>query len=146
MTKEEWGEIQKDLSWTGAAVRLECDGYKLTIRRERYKELRDCYFVYVDGRWLGEWNDSDCEERRRFARLVSCLVHKPKERAKLKKTPPKVRQRLGPYFDPDRKFTFYLPLWMSFQSLKRHFIKNNKEIKLIKELPETATASTAKGA
>jgi hypothetical protein len=139
VTKEEWAEIEKKLCWTGASVSLDCDGYRLGVYRERYKKMRDCLMVYVNGKWDWNWCWKDCEERRRFCQPVKKYLWKPKERAEMKachrrmgkRTLQELRERLGyKPMDPDAAFTLYQPIWANVSALRRHLMKNNKEIKL----------------
>lgn len=146
MTNEEWAEAEKSFFWTGAFVKLDCDGYQVTVRRERIKPLVDCFFVYVNGRWDWKWCQDDCEERRRFARPKTYFVHTPKERMRLKKLSKTTRKLLGPYFDPDKKITIYEPVWRNFKALKAHFVKNNKQISLVEDERKSVTALPAIGA
>ncbi|MEM5789267.1 MAG: hypothetical protein AAGU11_18290 [Syntrophobacteraceae bacterium] len=146
MTKEDWAEVEKSLAWTWASVKLDCDGYKLSIYRRRYNSMRDCLLVYVDGVWKGEWTAEDCEERRRFAYRNTRFLHSRKDRKEMKERRAKMSKRELKMFhdivkeskwhDPDATFSYYSPIWMSFKKLKAHLVKNNKEIRLIIDVPE----------
>lgn len=141
MTKDEWMQAEKRLSWTGARIKLDCDGYDLSICRERYHAMRDCLTVYVNGVWKGEWLVQDCEERRRFAAPLKRYYHRPKMHAAMKANRAKqpryilatVDKALGKLADPDATFTIYSPVWGSFKRLRQHLVKNNKQISMAKE-------------
>jgi hypothetical protein len=148
MTKEDWAEVEKRLSWTGAGVKLHCDGYRLSVCRERYKAMRDCLVVYVDGVWKGDWS-RDCEERRRFACPRKTYVWNAKDRASIKARRAKMPKRDLKWlsekfkdthlFEPDKTFIYYSPIWPGFKALKAHLVRNNKEISIIKEVETQAT-------
>ena len=154
MTKEDWTQIEKGLPAAGYAVHLNCDGYKLTIRRARRTEMRDCLVIFVNGEFRGEWPNNDCEERRRFLCPRKSFYHKPRIRSAMKanraREPKYVRiaveKALGKLADPDATFTWYSQIWPSFKSLKAHLVKNNKEISFRKEAEEQAAGQGAASA
>lgn len=55
----------------------------------------------------------------------------------MKKVSKRLRQKAG-LPDPDASFTYYAPYWTSFGALKRHLIKHNSDIELIREQKEGA--------
>ena len=105
MTKEDWAEIERSLSFAGCGVHLDCDGYKLAIQRARLTKMRDCLVIYVNGVFKGKWMKEDCQERRRFLCPREAFFYKPKARAKqremLKKwSKREIREFEKEYFKP----------------------------------------------
>ncbi|TEB10024.1 hypothetical protein Pmgp_02719 [Pelotomaculum propionicicum] len=109
-----------------------CDGYEVTLRLGRISQFKNAILVYINGEVRGEWLLKDCEERRRFFQPVKRSVLSRKTCSGLRKISKKLRQKAG-LPDPDAKYTYYCPYWTSFKSLKRHLIKNNDSIELIKK-------------
>jgi hypothetical protein len=149
MTKEDWAQVEKMLAFAGCGIRLECDGYKLTVQRARRTEMRDCIVIYVEGIFKGEWAKEDCEERRRFLCPMKSYYHKPKMRAAMRATraeQPKylvevAERALGKLADPDATFTWYSQIWPSLTRLKAHLVKNNKEISIFREAADADNRS-----
>lgn len=129
MTKAEWADIRRSLSYTYGRVRLEVDGYDLTIERRRYSEMKDCYCVFVGGVWNGEWQLKDCDERRRFCNRRQGLMHNKQQR-KILSGFSKGQRKAAKLPEPDQKFTYYIPYWFSFESMRIHLVKNNQDIAL----------------
>ena len=124
MTKEDWERVRTKLRDRWANVELEVDGYRVTILRERYTETKDCFSVYVNGKQSLKDYMNDTEIRRRFAR---CTVKKlPMQKGFLKTLSERERKA----FDKRRTYEAYTPWWLSFDNMRRHFNKNNKNIKI----------------
>jgi hypothetical protein len=132
MTPQEWQEVEERLKRLYGRVHLQVDQYHLTITLERVSQFRLALVIYIDGIFRFEWITSDCEERRRFFRPVKRFFNTPKQRANLKKMPQWL-QKESKLFDPNAQLTVYYPDWTSFTALKRHLIKNNTSIELVKE-------------
>lgn len=128
VTAQEWKEIDEKLKSIFNIVELMCDGYKLSVRLERCGQFKNAIAVYINGQIKGEWY-KECEESRRFFKKVSKSLYPQKQKDKWKKMSKKAKVQLE--IDIDKKYFYYTPLWTSFNSLKRHLIKENKEIELI---------------
>ena len=147
MTKEQWAEVEKRATAPWGYAKLDCDGYIISIRRERYSGLRDCLVVYVGGVWKGEWAKEDCEERRRFFCPKKKYFHTAKGRAQMQAHRAKLTKREiewlksqfkdSAIFDIDACFTYYLPIWPSWKPLKAHLVRNNKEISIVRDAGES---------
>jgi hypothetical protein len=133
MTPQEWKEVEESLKSFYSLVKLRCDKYEITLCLERQNQFKNAIMIYVNGKIQWKWATQDCEERRRFWKPVHRYVHTQKVRAGLKKMSKRLRVELGDYYDPNKKFTYYTPMWTSFRALKNHLIKNNHKIELIKE-------------
>ena len=133
MTSQDWQEVEERLNHFYTFVELICDGYKVTLVLVRVTQFKNVIRIYVDGQIKGIWYTEDCEERRRFFRPVSKYAHTQKEKAHLNKISKSLRRKMGPWYDPNKKYTYYLPSWTSFKTLKSHLIKNNSNIELILE-------------
>lgn len=128
MTNEDWKLIENKLSYVGSQIHLEIDGYSITLMVEPYKKLQNCIAVYVDGKIKNDWVFQDCEIRRRFyQKHTKCLVKI--DRKKLEKASKDVKKMVEEY-RKEHTYEYFEPYWMTFNTLKRHFIKNNTSIEL----------------
>jgi hypothetical protein len=128
ITPADWTRIEEALAGRFGSEKLMCDGYELTISREQEKN-RLVLMVYIDGVWKGEWIHKDCEERRRFfcpsTRRLYSRAKVDKSLAGMgKRQSEKWRAEMG----LDKTMTIYMPVWGSFTALRRHLVKNNREI------------------
>lgn len=148
--------------WTQAAdamlspygsVELRCDEYRVNLQMERASAKRANYeiVIYVNGHMKGAWMMNDCEERRRFFRPITRRVYTGKDLAAYKRL-----KKLGGAQDVDlnRTHTSYMPFWPTFEPLRRHLLKHNKDVRVVKingqdvgagPLPQAGDGVTAGG-
>jgi len=124
MTTEEWIEVQEKLKGFYDIVKLKIDEYEVSIVLERIDQFKNGLIVYVNGKHLTE----DCEERRRFYRPVTKSILS----AKQKKSFGKLSKKVSAELESKTKYTYYSYYWTSFGGLKKHIIKNNSSIEVIK--------------
>ncbi len=129
MNNEDW-EYAKNQIDHYLAVKLKCDDYMLTIRVARITKFRLGIVFYVNGEVKGKWFTADCEERRRFARPVQKSIYTAKQKAEYKKMGKRFLKQCD--INLNKKITYYQYYWTSFNSLKRHLIKNNANIELMR--------------
>lgn len=122
MTNEEWNKVEENLLFFGYSVKLEVDGYKLTLLAVREK-MKLYIMVYINDKFKFEWIEDDCEIRRRFLRPLKRCAIKQKELDKLTRSKKKQKEIKEKY-----TYITYSPYWSSFGRLKNHLIKNNKSI------------------
>lgn len=131
MTNEDWKHIENKLSYIGSQIHLEIDDYSITLMVEPYKKLKNCIAVYVDGKIKCDWMFHDCEIRRRFyQKHIKCLIRI--DRKKLEKASKPVRKMVEEY-QKENTYEYFEPYWTTFNTMKRHFIKNNISIELCTE-------------
>lgn len=94
--------------------------------------MKNVIMVYVGGVEKGKWLTEECEERKRFCRPITKSAMSQKQKNNLKKLPKKTQKMLIKELKLDRTFTYYSFSWTSFNSLKRHLIKQNTSIELIR--------------
>lgn len=127
MTDEQWKEVERELVPPFGEVKLEIDGYKVTIVAGLIDKMKYGFIVYVNGFLRAEWSMNDCEIRRRFYYESKKSLLKSSEKAKIKKMRKSVREEIL----QRTKYSVYLPYWGSFSRLKAHLIKNNQSIELV---------------
>jgi hypothetical protein len=131
MTDEEWKKAEKAMSTTFGSLKMKIDGYDITVCRERGTPMKDVLAVYVNGYIKGEWLTQDCEIRRKFYYRTKKSLIKSKDKSEYIK---KFGKRAFDKFvkaNPDKiYYTYYLPYFGSFRTLKSHFTKNNQSIEL----------------
>lgn len=132
MSDEDWAYVEDNLKtlW-GRAFVLDCDGYRFGPRLEPLSTYKNVISVYVGGWFKGSWLLNDCEERRRFFRPSTRRAFSRKYAQSLKGTSKACLKRHK--IDLEETFICYSFYWTSFSSLKRHLIRNNKDITLVKE-------------
>jgi hypothetical protein len=119
-------------------VRLEVDGYQITLELKKISQFNNAILVYVngtyEGRWFREFLDGDgegAEIHRRFypSRKVAVWNHKQKQ--KLIKIYGKRRAQA----EHDLDATVEIPglHWTSFNGLRCKLLRENTNIRLIEE-------------
>lgn len=130
LTKDEWDKIKTDLS-IYHSICLKIDGYIITLQVCSTKNiLTRVLMIFVNGTFNYEWvyskkDEDPCFEdiRRRFLRKRNKGLSSV---ANLRKKG--WRKKDAEKFVAERMFTYYDPHWTSFETLKLHLIKNNKDI------------------
>lgn len=130
MTKEQWETVEQKLqSLYGIIVKLQADGYVLSLQIQRHK-MKLYIVVYVDGKIKGEWLMEDCEIRRKFFQKSKHSLLSRKEQEKLKRERKAFREAVL----SNSVYYTYSPYWSSFRSLKRHLCQNCTDITLYEEV------------
>jgi hypothetical protein len=138
-TKEQWATIVENLSGMYGSVKLLVDGYTVDIQRGLTGKNTIGNIVYVnghiDGKWMVTHKLSDTtavlpDETKRFYRPSMRAIFKQKVVKRAEREYGKRFAKKDGYYE---KLVFYSPSWGSANSLKRHFLKNNHNIELVKE-------------
>lgn len=129
MNKEDWEIVKIRLERLYTPIKLNCDGYELTLILVRDGQFSNYIQFYVNGKFRLEWFNEDCEERRRFFRKSERSRLNSKSRAELKKL--KTSKKRMKELEERAKYIIYDPMWKSFNSLKKHLIANNENIELV---------------
>lgn len=129
MTKEQWKEAENALKSLFNYVKLKIDGYEVSLHLERIDTYKNGITVYINGKFDGNWLFQECEERRRFCRKIEKSMVTSKQKAEFKKLPKKLQKEYQEFYN--RKYEYYNFYWTSFNTLKRHLIKENENIELI---------------
>ncbi|HBB28158.1 MAG TPA: hypothetical protein DC000_02725 [Clostridiales bacterium] len=129
MIKEEWDKVEKAVEGMFSIVKLKIDEYEVAIGLRRCGTYKNVIAIYVNGVFEGKWLFEDCEERRRFCRKREKSILSAKQKKYLSKLPKKRQKEL--LQDNKTTYTYYEPYWVSFNSLKKHLIKNNNSIELL---------------
>ena len=134
MTSEDWQSVDEDLKHQFRTVHLKCDDYEVTLTLCQVGQFKLEIIPYVNGWFKGEWFKTGAisEEARRFFPTHFINQYSIKEKKFWLKTPfgKKYCRENGINLNARREYKGYS--WNSFPALKRHFIKNNKNIELIK--------------
>jgi hypothetical protein len=135
ISKEQWIEIEKQLSSMFGRVHLKADGYDVKLVVEPYKALRSAVVVYVNGWWKAEWMKGGCPEAEKFMqecrRWMWSAARREVAKQKLK------NKRLDTflrdwYQEVAEQYTsVWSPAWTSPKSLCRHLRKSCADIELV---------------
>lgn len=131
MTPDQWKTLQSELGQPFGHAELLVDGYKITLEVQRERALKYCIAIFIDGWFRGEWARADCEERRRFLSERKVSMWTPAQKKKL--TAGMGKRAVAKYFpDLDKTASYWLPYWPSVTALRRHLVKANQSIELVK--------------
>lgn len=132
MTNDQWKKAEQMLIPPFGHVKLLIDGYNISVRTVRTSSTKYSYMVYVDGEFKGEWLFEDCEIRRRFCYEVkkNTLTGKAKNDF-IKEFGKREYNRFIKDNHDKMYYTYYVPYFGSFRTLKSHLIKNNTSIELV---------------
>jgi hypothetical protein len=141
MTQEDWKYIEDRWGFSYSSIKLKVDGYDITLNVER-SGMKLSMFIYVNGQFKGvdlsttgksigktepEWT----EIATRFYRTVKKRMYTAKYIKDMEKAFGKKYLKQKGYYDCFQWIKY--PWWLSFSSFKRHLIKYNKSIELVKE-------------
>lgn len=125
MTNEEWDNVYKKLCTGFGIAELQIDGYNITLITLPEGDLKYIIGVYINGKMRFDWANNDCEERRRFYCQHRKMIISCQELSTFK-----VSEKKRKEIKERNTYYYYEPYWRSFNSMKRHFLKNNTDIRL----------------
>ena len=129
MTEEQWKQVESRLSRPFGRVKMQIDGYEITVVVEPFKSLKMGLMVYVDGQFKGKWLTEDCDIRRRFYYCSKRSLLNAKQKKQLQREKKAIREEI----QKEMEYMTFSPYFGSFRTLKSHFIKNNQSIALCEE-------------
>lgn len=132
ITKEQWEQVESELSGSWGHVEMMIDWFKVDLRVERVKSLKYTIMTYVNGQFCGKWMRDDSDEGRRFFRVSSSFVFSASHRAEVIKIYGGKRCPKAKLEEINKKYTTLMPNWSSVKSMRRHFEKNNQSLELVK--------------
>ncbi|MFZ6655641.1 hypothetical protein [Undibacterium sp. TJN19] len=122
ITKLQKEQIAKELTMPWGRVELICDGYKINLVVERYKELSYRVATYVNGYIKGEWFYSKSESpESRFLRKRVVPNISPTKKKKLEKIYGKRVIAKDPFWSGS--VTVFYPDWPSGKAALNHLCK-----------------------
>lgn len=132
MTDEQWKQAERKLSGLYGKVKMQIDGYEITVAVEPMKGMKLVLMVYVDGYFRGKWLTEDCDIRRRFYYCSKRSLLNAKEKKRLQREKKAVREKI----QKEMEYMTFSPYFGSFRTLKSHFLKHNQSIELCEEANE----------
>lgn len=131
MTKEDWLELEKSLSYSFGLAHILADGFTVSLQVQQVK-MRLVIVPYVNGFLDGVWISTKPEECIRFFRPLKLSLYKP---AQIKRLTTAFGKKgvLKHFPGLHEKGAYYTCEWNSFSTLKRHLIANNKSIQLLRD-------------
>jgi hypothetical protein len=135
-TKDQWAEIEQQLSGFFGRVELLCDGYKINAEVKSIAPMRQGIVVYVNGYVRGEWMKGEAEEARKFHREMKRFLYSAKQREKLK-TDAKNRCLTADWRKRFRDMatasvSTWAPYWTNAKAFTRHLRKTCTDISVVK--------------
>lgn len=138
MNAETWEKIKIELSSPFGTVDLKIDGYDVALRISRINPLRYVIAVFVNGHFLGRWMNIERgdEEGRRFFPTCTRKLYRGKYRARLEQIAQDYGKRAaketGLNDALNKTITHRRAYWSSVDALRRHFVKHNNSIELVR--------------
>ncbi|SFK92800.1 hypothetical protein SAMN05216302_102146 [Nitrosomonas aestuarii] len=134
-SKEQWLDLEDELSRPFGRVKLKCDGYEITAAVERTK-MKLVVSIYINGFMKGKWLlDQDCDESRKFLRRVRKYLVNGKKRTELliKSRKRGAHKEMREFYQGllDRHSFYVLPYWPNPKAFFRHIRKTCAEIELM---------------
>lgn len=136
VTKEQWAEIEKELSFGYGRVELKADGFDVVATIINVGKLRQGIVVYVNGVIKGEWVKGEAEEARKFHREAKSFLFGAKQRQSLLKL-----SRIRGLCAEDKKryannanlsVSTWYSYWTNAKSFCRHIRKTCADIEVVK--------------
>ena len=94
MTDEQWKQMESRLSRPFGSVKMQIDGYEITVVVEPLKGMKLVLMVYVDGYFRGKWLTEDCDIRKRFYYCSKRSLLTAKEKKRLQREKKAIREKI----------------------------------------------------
>lgn len=133
LTKEQRAELAKQLDYPyGPAVRLLCDGRRITLQlmRSGGTGVRYRVMTYVDGEFCGAWCMGAATEAKFLRKRVTPLVSPAKRKAAEKSLGKRWVAKQPLY---NEALTFYLPDWPNGKAAISHLCKVCESVEIAPE-------------
>ncbi|MFC0349710.1 hypothetical protein [Undibacterium danionis] len=132
ITKEQWKEIENNLSSSFGQVELLIDGFNVLLAVMCVKPRKYEIVTYVNGWVRGEFMSEGSDEGRRFYRPVTKFIWSEKERAQFIKIYGGKRCPKEKLADFNKSITVLHSNWTNVTAMRRHFEKNNNELSVVR--------------
>lgn len=136
LSKEQWSQVETELSHVFGNVKLRCDGYEVTATIRQAKPLKLVIEVYVNGYIKGEWCIGEHEESRKFwcEKKVWGYPLAKRTEAKKKLTKRGLDQWHKDFYKriTESCRTYYSAGWTSPAAFCRHIRKTCTSIEIVK--------------
>jgi hypothetical protein len=135
LSKEQKEALAEKLSMPWGGIELECDGYLVALRVERYTGMTYRVMTYVNGVFKGEWcytkgGAAPVPETKFLRKSVRPNIG-PAKRKQLEKNLGKRYISKDPYWSGTQ--TFYLPDWSSGKAAINHLCKVCESVQVSKK-------------
>lgn len=131
MTKEEWKQAEEALKSLFGGVKLNCDGYEVTLYLRQVSQFKNAILVYVNGVFRGKWLVEDCEERRRFFPCKKKTIVTDKDIKAIGSSDFRMTKKRIQEYKDKCSYNTYSSAWTNFKAMKKHFEANNLNIELM---------------
>lgn len=134
MTTEEWKKVEAELNSLFRGVELKCDEYEVIYKVTRTDTFKFTIMTYIkdegEYKFCGSWLTNKEEKVKKLCRRKTMSYYS----TKTKKHYIEIfgKREAKKRIDFDEKLEYYTPYWTNFNSLKKHLLKNNKSIELVK--------------
>lgn len=135
ISKEQWAEIEAQLSNIMGRVDLVCDGYRVNAIVE-YSKMKMYVAVYVNGEIKGEWTNGKGEIPQKFCQVKKRYLYSAAKRAEAKKAA--TRRGMGADLRKwytgvaESSITSWMPWWTNSKAFCRHIRKTCTSIEIVK--------------
>jgi hypothetical protein len=132
LTKEQRESLADQLGYPYGSVDLMCDGYRVSLRVERFKDLSYRVITYVNGVWKGVWiSGTNSHPEQKFLRKSVRPIVSPAKREKLEKELGKRYVKKDLYWS--RSITLYCIDWGSGRAAISHLCKVCESIEILEQ-------------
>lgn len=136
LTKEQWQEIEIQLSGSFGRVELLCDGYKVNAEVHRRSALKYVVVVFVNGICKGEWMKDEAEESKKFYCAKKHYLYKPaaRQEAKQKLKSRRLHASIKDFYKSvaEAATVIWLPYWTDPKAFCRQLRKTCTSIEVVK--------------
>lgn len=136
LTKDQWQQVEKELSYPFGNVKFICDGFDIAAVVKQIKPLKHVIEIYVNDHIKGSWYMGDFEESKKFWCPKTLWLYKAPARAEAKKK--LTNRRLDTWHKDFYKNiaeshkVMYSPHWSTPSAFCRNIRKTCTSIELIK--------------
>lgn len=136
ISKEQWAEIERQLSGSWGHVELICDGYKVSAEIQRIASLKLGITVFVDGVIKGEWLNDESEIPKKFHQEKKRRIAKsPMREWYIKNSKSRLwskEERANYAAQAKATMSFWYPYWTNAAAFCRHIRKTCTSIEIVK--------------